>query len=227
VLDYQISAYNEAGLLARLYSAGTNGTDIGAPFVLGDTTNADGNAVFNGETWVGFTKFDEFNIGTYARKNIDDKEYQFGQNNQNSPDNWLLILRQNLTNFFFYERATNALPWRLTPAKVSFSGSGALPDFAGQPMQVGIQVTPYLAGLYAQFEHFMLNVGSGLILQASVAGRNITLTWPADPNAKLQSTVNLSPSNWQPVVGTPALGTNGYSLSVPVAPGHQFFRLVN
>jgi hypothetical protein len=228
VLDYQISAYNEAGLLARLYSTGTNGTDIGAPFELGTTTNADGNAFFNAETWVGFTKFDEFNIGTYARKNIDNKEYQFGQNNQNSPDNWLLILRQNLTNFFFYERATNTLPWRLTPAKLSFSGSGALPDFAGQPMQVGIQVTPYLAGLYAQFEHFMLNVESGLILQARIQEGNIILNWPADPKSKLQSTGSLHPSNWQPVLGAPpTLGTNGYSLSLPVAPGGQFFRLVN
>jgi len=230
VLSYTISAYNEAGLLARLYSTGTNGTDLGAPFVLGNTTNAAGNAVFNGETWVGFTKFDEFAIGTYGRKNIDSDEFQFGQNNQNSPDNWLLILRQGLTNFFFYERATNTAPWHATPGKLSFSGSTALPDFAGQPMQVGIQLTPYTPGpvgtnLSAQFEHYMLDTESGLTLHYTVSGGNITLSWLADPNAKLQSTTTLTPPNWQPVPGTPTLGVNGYSLTLPIGPGNLFFRL--
>jgi len=230
VLNYQISAYNEAGLLARLYTAGTNGTDIGSPFVLGASTNADGDAQFNGETWVGFTKFDEFNIGTYARKNIDNKEYQFGQNNQNSPDNWLLILRQNLTNFFFYERATNTVPWHATPGKVAFSGSGALPDFAGQPMQVGIQMTPYTPGpgpeLYAQFEHFMLDVESGSPLTIRVSGGNVVITWPPIPGT-LQFTLSLSPTNWQPVGIMPSLVNGVYTVSVPISPNSDsFFRLV-
>lgn len=230
VLSYTISAYNEAGLLARLYTTGTNGTDLGSPFVLGTSTNAIPATVFNGETWVGFTKFDEFAIGTYGRKNIDSDEFQFGQNNQDSPDNWLLILRQNATNFFFYERATNTAPWHATPGKLSFSGGTALPDFAGQPMQVGIQLTPYTAGpvgtnLSAQFEHFMLDLESGLALTYTIVGQNILLQWPPDPNAILQSTTSLKPTNWQPVPGTPALGTNGYSLSVPIGPGNQFFRL--
>jgi hypothetical protein len=232
VLNYTVSAYNEAGLLARLYTAGTNGTDIGSPFVLGNSTNADGNAQFNGETWVGFTKFDEFNIGTYARKNIDNKEYQFGQNNQNSPDNWLLILRQNLTNFFFYERATVTAPWHATPGKVAFSGSGALSDFTGQPLQVGIQMTPYTPGpapgqeLSAQFDHFMLNVESGSPLSIRVSGGNVVITWPPIPGT-LQFKTSLSQINWQPVGVSPSLVNGLYTVSLPISLNSaSFFRLV-
>jgi hypothetical protein len=232
VLTYDISAYNEAGILARLYTTGINGTNLGAPFVLGNTTNDLGNAVFNGETWVGFTKFDEFAVGTYGRKNINDHEFQFGQNNQNTTDNWLLIIRQQDTNFFFYERTTNTEPWRLTPGKLAFTGSLALPDFAGRPMQVGIQMTPYTGGppgspLTATFEHYMLNLEAGLPLQYSASGGNINLSWGPDPNAKLLSSPSLSSPNWQPVPGTPVMGINGFSLSVPIGPGNQFFRLAN
>jgi regulation of enolase protein 1 (concanavalin A-like superfamily) len=230
VLNYQILAYNEAGLLARLYSAGTNGTDIGAPFVLGNSTNAAGNAQFNGETWVGFTKFDEFNIGTYARKNIDNDEFQYGQNNQNSPDNWLLILRQNDTNFFFFERATNTEPWRLTPGRVSFSGSLALPDFAGQPMQVGLQMTPYdlVPGLdmYGQFEHFMLDRTSGSPLSIVQSGANVIVSWPPIPGT-LQTSLLVSPTSWSTVPGTPTLVNGQYQMTIPIAPHNtSFFRLV-
>jgi hypothetical protein len=221
-------AYNEAGLLARLYTAGTNGTDIGAPFVLGNSTNNDGNAEFNGETWVGFTKFDEFGFGTYARKNIDNKEYQFTQTPQGSPDNWLLIFRQNFTNFYFFERATNTAPWILTPGKTSFSGaSGALSDFAGQPMQVGIQLTPYLVGPWgAQFEHFMLDVESGAILSIQISGGNAVISWPLLPGT-LQRTASLSPVNWQPVGVTPAYANGFYSVTLPLSQAtSSFFRLV-
>src|SRR5204863_8124650 len=156
IVRYDIAAFNEVGLMARVYSTGTNGTDLGAPFVLGPP---------NGETWVGFTKFDENfggpGIGTYARKNINNAEFQFTQPGNGSPDNWLMIVRQNGTNFYFYERATNNAPWHVTPNRTSFSpdGAGALLDFVGQPMQVGIQVTPYTANpLSGQFEHFLLDV---------------------------------------------------------------------
>jgi hypothetical protein len=216
--------FNEAGLLARLYSTGTNGTDLGAPYTLGTVTNG----TVNFETWVGFTKFDEFGFGTYARKNIANIEFQFTQPNPGSPDNWLLILRQNHTNFYFYERATNTAPWALTPKKTSFSGAGgALPDFAGQPMQVGIQLTPYTPGpLMAQFEHFMLDVESGSGLQISNgSGGNVIVSWPPIPG-QLQSSTNVVPTSWQNVPGSPVLGPNGYSLSVPLSGRTMFFRLV-
>jgi len=217
-------AFNEAGLLARLFTAGTNGTDMGAPFVLGNSTNNDGNPQFNGETWVGFTKFDEFGFGTYARKNIDNKEYQFTQTPQGSPDNWLLIVRQNFTNFYFYERATNTAPWILTPNKTSFSGAlGALPDFAGQPMQVGIQLTPYTPGpLGAQFEHFMLDVESGAILSIQISGGNVVITWPPLPGT-LQTTLSVNPVNWQPVGVTPAVVNGLYTVSLPISHATSFF----
>jgi len=213
-------AYNEAGLLCRLYSAGTNNADFGSPFVI----------PAGGETWVGFTKFDEFSAGTYARKNINNVEFQFTQANQFSLDNWLLILRQNFTNFYFYERATNNAPWRLTPNKTSFSpsGAGALPDFAGQPMQVGLQLTPYTANNWGvQFEHFMLDAESGTLLSVTLATNgNVVISWPL-VSGTLQYTLSLNPTNWQPVGATPVIVNSRYTVTLtpPFPQNIAYYRL--
>ena len=88
--DFQIVNYQEVGLLARGYSFGTNGTDKGAPFGRGLA------ATNSAEYWMGFTKFDEYTIGTYARRNLNNVEEQFtqpptgpGGNGTLSPDNRL------------------------------------------------------------------------------------------------------------------------------------------
>jgi hypothetical protein len=140
----------------------------------------------------------------------------------------LLIYRQNFTNFYFFERATNTAPWILTPGKTAFKGaSGALPDFAGQPMQVGIQLTPYTSGpLSAQFEHFMLDVQSGSLLTISVSGGNAVISWPLLPGT-LQRTVSLNPINWQPVGVSPVFANGLYTVTLPISQAtSSFFRLV-
>jgi hypothetical protein len=220
-LDFQIAAYQEVGLLARAYSTGTNTTDVGAPFGRGlNPTNS-------AEYWMGFTKFDEFNIGTYARRNLNNNEEQFtqqptgpGGSGTPSPDNWLLIIRQG-TNFTFFQRDTNTEPWRLTPSGVTLGA----PVLAGQPMQVGIQQTPYTANeLYGIYEHFMLDTTAGTTLSIALSGNNVILSWPPFA-ATLQYETNVTSGNWQKAPGTPVLGPNGYSQTVPLGAGPTFFRL--
>src|SRR5262249_28470276 len=153
ISDYQIVAYTFPGLGARAFSHGADGNHVGAPFAIGYTT--DQTLGTNGEDWVSFTRFDEFGIGTYARLNITNNVLQSTQPNPDNGDNWILIIRQNGTNFNFYERSTNAAPWHLTPLKTSYS----VPEFAGQPMQVGIEYAQYTGTpAYAHFDSFMLDV---------------------------------------------------------------------
>ena len=220
--DFQIAIYQEVGLLGRGYSFGTNGTDKGAPFGRGLA------ATNSAEYWMGFTKFDEYNIGTYARRNLNNVEEQFtqlptgpGGDFAPSPDNWLLIIRQG-TTFTFFQRDTNTEPWRLTPGNVSLNA----PVFAGMPMQVGIQQTPYTAtDLYGIYEHFMLDTTTGSPLTITLSGSNVILSWPPIP-ATLQYNTSVVSTSWQPVGGTPVLGPRGYSQTVPLGPGPVFFRLV-
>jgi hypothetical protein len=221
--DFQIAAYQEVGLLARGYSFGTNGTDKGAPFGRGLA------ATNSAEYWMGFTKFDEFNIGTYARRNLNDVEEQFtqlptgaGGSGTLSPDNWLLIIRQG-TAFTFFQRDTNTEPWRLTPGKVTLNA----PVFAGMPMQVGIQQTPYTAsGLYGVYEHFMLDTTTGSPLAITHAGGNVTISWPPIPGT-LQYSLGVSPASWLPVTGVTPVLTNGrYVVTLPITAAPWYFRLV-
>jgi hypothetical protein len=192
IIDYDIINYTFPGLGARAYSKGTNGTDVGAPFDLGLT---------NGESWVSFTRFDEFGIGTYARLNIDNAVLQSTQPNPANGDNWLLIIRQNGTNFNFYERASSTDPWKLTPLRTSYQ----VPQFAGVPMQVGIQFAQYTgAPAAAHFDNFMLDViKPAPILQVNLSGQNVVLSWPDAPGAILQSSTALLPANGRPCPAHP------------------------
>jgi regulation of enolase protein 1 (concanavalin A-like superfamily) len=227
IKQYQNLAFSFPGIGARAFSYGTNGTDIGAPLELGFTTNAQG-APINGESWVNFTRFDEFGFGTYARLNLSNVVLQSTQNNPNNGDNWLLIIRDHGTNFNFFERATNTAPWRLTPLRTSYS----VPRFAGLPMQVGIQWMTFnrggvaSPGLLARFDSFMLDA-LGPTLQADHLGDNIVLSWAAAPGWTLQSTPAVAPTNWQPVGGTPVLSGSRYTLSLPATSPAAFFRLVH
>jgi len=227
IKQYQILGFTFPGIGARAYSFGTNGTDIGAPLELGYTTNAQG-APINGESWVNFTRFDEFGFGTYARLNLSNIVTQSTQNNPNNGDNWLLIIRDHGTNFTFFERATNTAAWRLTPFKTSYQ----VPRFAGLPMQVGIQWMTFnrgavpAPGYMARFDSFMLDA-LGPTLEADHVGGNIVLSWAAAPGWTLQSTPTIAPTNWQPVGGTPVLSGSRYTLTLPATSPAAFFRLVH
>lgn len=228
IVDYQIAGYNMPGLLARAYSTGTNGTTIGAPFVIGPLrTNVNGIILTNyGESFVSLCRFDEFNIGTYARRNLDSAVTQSTQTDPNDGNNWLLIVRSKGTEFDFYKRASETDPWQQVPNKTHYS----IAAFAGQPMQVGIMAEPWSGPgtmRTAMLDDFMLDSSKGLELKATVSGKNLILTWPADPNASLESTTSIDPTSWSPVSGTKTLGPNGYTLSVPIGTGNMYFRLVN
>jgi len=179
------------------------------------------------EYWVSFCRFDEFGIGTYARRNIDGV---VSQNTQPDPlaaaqatNQWLLIVRTGGREFDFYKRAGLTDAWQQVPNKTHYS----LAQIAGQPMQVGIMAGPWSgAALTTSFDNFMLDSTSGTSLQIAVSGGNVILIWPPIPGATPQSSDNLQPTNWQNVSGTPTLGPAGYSLSVPLGPAPKFFRLV-
>src|ERR1022692_3872531 len=113
IQSMDILNYNQPGLLARAYSTGTNGADLGSPFVV---TNLS-------ESWVSFTRFDEFGIGTYPRLNQGSVVLQSVQLNQGDGDLWLLFIRSNGTNFNFYERSTNTAPWHAIPLLTSYQVS--------------------------------------------------------------------------------------------------------
>jgi hypothetical protein len=224
--SFIVSGYNMPGLLARAYTTGTNGTDVGSPFVLGQSTNSAGTTVINGESWVSLTRFDEFGIGTYARLNLDSSVLQSTQPDPAPADTnyWLLIVRSSGTNFNFYKRSVNTEAWKPLPLLTSYQ----VGEFAGVPMQVGIMAGPWNGGdqYNAQFDSYMLDYTTGSPLKiVNAGGGNVTVSWPAGPTAQLQSTTNLNSPVWLPVGGTPTLGPNGYSLTIP-ATANQFFRLV-
>jgi hypothetical protein len=227
--NFDVDAYNQPGLLARAYGTGTNGAAIGSPFVIGPPrTNSAGVAIATyGESWVSFTRFDEYGIGTYARLNEDSAALESTQPDQGDGSFWLPIHRSQGTNFNFYKRVGNTDPWQVIPLLTSYH----VPEFAGQPMQVGLMAGPWtfdgMTARTVQFANFLLDTPTGLLLSIEPAGSHVTLSWAADPNARLQFATALVPSNWQPFVGNPpTLGPNGYSLTVPVGVGPMFFRLV-
>jgi hypothetical protein len=223
---YEIDGFNQPGLLARAYGVSTNG-ELGAPL---GVVQVNGNGTNDlGEYWVSLCRFDEFGIGTYARRNIDSV---VSQNTQPDPlavaqatNQWLLIVRSGGTEFDFYKRASLTDAWQQVPNKTHYS----LAQFAGQPVQAGIMsgawtfdgVTPRTV----RMDNFMLDTTTGSPLQISVSGGNAVLSWPPIPGATLQSTDNLGTPNWQNVSGTPTLGPTGYSLSVPMGTDPLFFRL--
>jgi hypothetical protein len=202
-----IAAFNTPGLLARAY------TGNGSPFVGG-----------TGESWVSWTRFDEFNIGTYARRTLNNGTQQNPQSGFNDEEFWLLMVRQNGTNFSFYQRKEATDPWRPAPTGITY----AVPGFAGQPMQVGIQACAFNSGVIAtaQFDSFMLDV---VILPPSLtvtpAGGDVIISWPEGPGT-LESTLNLSPTDWQPVLTPLTTNAGVISVTLPTTNAAAFFRLV-
>ncbi len=229
IRSYDVAGFNQPGLLARAFSYGTNGTTLGAPYVIGTLrTNASdqsGEVVVNvfGESWVSLTRFDEFGIGTYVRLNIDSAVHQHTQPDEGDTNFWMLIMRSQGTNFLFYQRLDNTGPWRLVPNKTQIHE----PSFAGATMQVGPMAGAWSgpgANNGVAFEHFMLDAVPKL--QAHTSGNNIVLSWPTVPGVVLKQGGTLtSTATWTTVPGT-ITTTNGLStLSVPITGAASFYAL--
>jgi hypothetical protein len=236
--DYQTTIgpaqYHQPGLLARAYGVDTNGSP-GAPFGT-VVTNVNGTNDL-GEYWVSLTRFDEFTIGTYARITLDGGippipqgtvggTTQNGQPDQADTNYWLLIIRsKGGTRFDFFKRLNPTDPWRRVPNNTSYQ----IPQFAGQPMQVGIMAGPWSNPAGTQrtvhFENFMLDVNKPR-LQIAGSGNNVLLTWAPLSGVSLQYSLAASPTNWQLISGTP-VATNGalVTVSIPVSNSTTFFRL--
>jgi hypothetical protein len=218
--------YSIPSIMARAYSDSTNGgatltgATIGAPLDgLGPPIAGD-----NGECFVRMARFDEYGIGTYPEITIDGISDQTTQPDPFDGQDWLLLVRQNFTNFNVYQRSTNNEPWHLTPNKTSFSNA----KFAGQPMQVGIAFADFNTVYgYVQFDSFMLDAAlEGTPLQVSTSAGSVTLSWPDYPGATLQSTASLNPANWQAVATAPTYTTGLATVSLPISTaGNMFFRL--
>jgi hypothetical protein len=235
--DFQMSAhinnysdtinYTIPSIMARAYSVSTNGgapntgATVGAPldgFYLGPPPPD------TGECYVRMARFDEYGIGTYPEITIDNQSDQTTQLDPFDGQNWLLLVRQSYTNFDVYQRATNNEPWHLTPNKTSFSNA----KFAGVPMQVGLTLSTFNAGVASsvQFDSFMLDAALvGTPLQVSAAGGMLTVTWNDYPGATLQSTTSLNPANWQALGTVPTYNSGLATITFPIGPGNQFFRL--
>jgi hypothetical protein len=214
--------YDNPGLMARLFTADTNGAS-GAPFVA--TVGTNGLTTY-GEDWVSWTRFDQFGIGTYARAEINGaKVISSTQPDPNDRQFWLLLVRQNGTNFYFYQKANQTDPWLPAPNGITYANAA----YANQTMQVGIIACAFNSGLVQvdQFDHFALDVTSSLALSISNAARSIVLTWPAQANAQLQTTARLSPPvQWQALTNPAPVITNGQAtLTLPIGAQNAFFRL--
>ncbi|HEV7925231.1 MAG TPA: hypothetical protein VGR14_07750, partial [Verrucomicrobiae bacterium] len=212
--------YTIPSIMARAYSDSTNGGAPNTGATIGAPLDGEG-----GECYVRMARFDEYGIGTYPEITIDDNSDQTTQPGEGDGQNWLLLVRQNYTNFNVYQRSTNNQPWHLPPNGTSFSNA----KFAGKPMQVGITLSTFNSGVasYVQFDTFMFDAAQeGTPLQISSTNGTLNITWPDYPGAVLQSTTSLSPSSWQTVGTAPTYTTGIASVSIPVTnTGNMFFRL--
>jgi len=208
-----IAAFNYPGLLARPYIVDTNG-NVGAPIST------------NGDYWVSWARFDEFGIGTRAELIRNNATTAQPSADVGDGQLWLLMLRQNGTNFYFFQRANATDPWRRGPAGQTFSTVA----FAGRPMQVGIEEGGFDSGgvVIGQFDSFMADLtASPVALTATPFGGNIVVSWPAYSsfNYTLLSSSSLTPANWQPVAGTPAFNNGVGMMTIPETNSATFFRL--
>jgi hypothetical protein len=216
-----VSAYDNPGLLARLYSSPGGVPGSGFDVLTGATGTT------NEEDWISWTRFDQFGIGTYARAEIANaKILSSTQPDVGSGETWLLLVRQNETNFFFYQKAHKTDAWKPAPNGVTYTSA----LYANQPMQVGIIAEAFDSGAVQtdQFDNFMLDISAPpvtLSLTAVTSGGNIVITWPDTAGAVLQSASSLTSPSWQTVTATPTVANGVDTVTLPIGSGNSFFRL--
>jgi hypothetical protein len=208
ITAFEAANFNNPGLMARSF-------------------NVDGGANTNngaGEDWISWTRFDQFGTGNYARNAVNGGT---ARNQQPIGDGeyYILMVRQDSTNFLFYQRTNFTDAWHPAPTGVTYS----VPDHNGRAMQVGLIVPTFNnTGIarYTQFDHFMLDIVPPKI-QVALSGTDVVVTWPADPTYILQSSPILNPATWSPVVGTPVFNNGQYQLTLPATSASSYFRLIH
>jgi len=204
--DFQVAVHlqtfqnipnQNSGVMGRAYSA------VGAP------------ASTNGESYLSWSRFDNYGIQTDGRSTLDNATMRM-ENRDGSTNMWLLLVRQNETNFYFLERETEAEPWLQRFSIVRT-------DLAGQAMQAGVQTAMFSTDYgQVQFDHFMLEARTSP-LNISRADNDVVLSWVGAGTLQSSSTVS-SGVQWNPVGGVVSIdGTN--SVSVPIGGEKLFFRL--
>jgi len=227
IYAFDVQGYNQPGILARGYafSNGIAGWPLGyvVPNTLGETNAAGVITNDTGEYWIDLTRFDEFNIGTYARRNIDSAVSQNTQTDQGDGNFWLLIVRSgDGSQFDFYKRVSNTNAWIQVPNKTHYSIS----QLAGRPMQVGLMAGPWGGPSTVQYDYFMLD-SSAPALNATAVGGNVLVRWAAVGSPTLQNSASLRSPNWQAVNAVPAIDLNGLNaVTLPMTNSTEFFRLV-
>ena len=207
-----VATFNNPGLLARAYRT-VEGVP-GAP--LGETGQ---------ETWVSWTRFDEFGIGTYARLNLANATQRNTQPGYADGNYWLLMVRENGTNFSFYQRQLPTEAWKPAPNGTAYS----VPALAGQPMQVGLLAGAFDSNVEAvtQFDSFMLDAAEQVpSLAAGKSTGNIDLSWTVVPGFNLSTATALGAA-WTPVSLSTAVTNAGVAtISIPTTNAASFFQLV-
>jgi hypothetical protein len=102
-------------------------------------------------------------------------------------------------------------------------GSGAASNLTGQITAAGMVFKTVNSGGTFNFDNFLISAsGLGGINVGAINGGNLPLSWIGNPAVNLQSSTNLSFSNWVDVPNTLGL----YSFPAPVSGGQKYFRLV-
>lgn len=207
---YDNRAYNQFGLMARLF--GANGAPGGTP-----------NGAFpNGrETFWRWFRFDEFGVTTSSRYNRNNSQFNrvADTTDGESTDYWLLMMRLNHTNFLMFKKAQAADPWIAVPSG-SWDSEAFGPTLAGvdpSPLQVGIFEGIYTAGFRTNLvDYFMLDgpiasaVGtppsgspSDFAGSVDLVAGTLTLTWnnAADSDGSMVVVRGGKPVNAAPISG--------------------------
>jgi len=226
------AGFHNPGVLARFYGP----TDI--PYGLGTNVIGAAGTNFNES----FYSMSQILVGPYARRNNNGGVQQRNIGGAaNGAQLYIGMARTDSTNWYFFWRTNNTLPWRSgLPSGLTggmYFGQNA-PGFNTttlhpDPVQLGIMDATYnTAGPYlTQYAHFMIDVGSPQIINTFISGGNLVIQYSQlFPLGTLQGTASLTPTSWVNIpTGAPtAAGSNGLAqITVPVtnALPYTYFRL--
>lgn len=201
--------YQFAGIMARGYS--TNGE----PLVIG--TNAPS------ENWVYWGQFEQFADSTESRFALNGTDNERSDLDGATNNFWILLARQNGTNFFFCRKVNPTDPWTPQTSSQRITQPNLTSDVS---MEVGLFAAMYTANVAtAQFDSFALDVIAPTLAISPAGGGNALITWPSG-GFTLQSTPSLVPANWQPVAQSVVFTNGQFTVQLPDNATNQFFRLI-